>query len=200
MRAKLVSKFIAIASQCKELNNFNAVLVIVAALENTSIHRLYKTWEVPFSWVVTPQLVPKDSMTSLQDLKQLMTQDGNYKRFRKTLHSSTPPCLPYIGISLGETNLQGTYLTDLIFIEEGNADNIHGLVNLTKRKQIANVIREIQQYQQTPYYFEDVAVLQNWLKTCYKGLSDNDSYSLSLQVRGSTSRPHLQREPREQTK
>ena len=92
-----------------------------------------------------------------------MSQDNNYKKYRTTLHSVSPPCLPYVGI----------YLTDLVFIEEGNGDTFNGLINFTKRKLVASVIRDFTQYQQVsyfpkfltfqlPYYYEPVPLLQKW--------------------------------------
>jgi son of sevenless-like protein len=39
------------------------------------------------------------------------------------------------------------YLTDLTFLEEGNPDKIGELINFDKRRRVAAVIKEIQQYQ-----------------------------------------------------
>jgi son of sevenless-like protein len=66
-----------------------------------------------------------------------------------------PPCIPYLGV----------YLTDLTFIEDGNKDYVtdEGLINFDKRRKISTVIREIQQYQQTPYCLEAVPWLQDML-------------------------------------
>jgi son of sevenless-like protein len=158
-RVLLVAKFILIAQRCKEINNFNAVMEIVSGLESSSIHRLQKTW----------MRIPQTAKTMLEELKGLMSQNGNFKLFRTTLKNATPPCLPYLGV----------YLTDLVFIEDGNPNTSQNLIYFTKRKQVANVIREIQQYQQTPYYFEPVPKIQNWLKTL-KPLDDKELYSLSL--------------------
>lgn len=49
----------------------------------------------------------------------------------------------------------GMYLTDLIYIEEGNKDFVPGtsLINFHKRRLMAHVITEIQQYQQLQYSF-----------------------------------------------
>jgi len=55
---------------------------------------------------------------------------------------------------------EGVYLTDLVFIEEGNKDTVNGLINFDKSRKIAFVIREIQQYQQTPYCIAPVHEIQ----------------------------------------
>jgi len=177
-RSKSISTFIQIAEKCKELQNFNATMIFIAALESTSVYRIKKTWQL-----ILPEMIKK-----MEDLKILMAPAGNYKKLRSFLRSSTAPCLPYIGI----------FLADFVFIEEGNSDTIRGLINFSKRKQIANVIREIQQYQQTPYYFEEVSDVQKWL-TDQNVLEENELYKLSLVV--SIIYPfffsfHSQREPR----
>ena len=70
-----------------------------------------------------------------------------------TLHTAIYSCVSWRTI--------GMYLTDLTFIEDGNKDLTDtGLINFNKRKQIANVIREIIQYQQTPYCLEPVPIIQ----------------------------------------
>lgn len=49
----------------------------------------------------------------------------------------------------------GMYLTDLTFIEDGHPDlTPNGLINFMKRRQIALVIREIQQFQNDAYNFK----------------------------------------------
>ena len=45
-------------------------------------------------------------------MKQMLGSTQNCKIYRETLKKINPPCLPYMGV----------YLTDLTFIEEGNAD------------------------------------------------------------------------------
>jgi len=59
-------------------------------------------------------------------------------------YAHAPPCIPYIGV----------YLSDLVFIDEGNPDRISDdprLVNFDKHRQVAAVIGEIQRYQQGSY-------------------------------------------------
>jgi son of sevenless-like protein len=101
---------------------------IVAGLNNSAVHRLRNTFAA----------LPQKTTALLTELEDLLQQKGNYQKLRTAIHNCTPPCIPYLGI----------YLTDLTFIEDGNKDNNEmGLINFTKRKQIAAVIREIQQYQ-----------------------------------------------------
>jgi len=80
----------------------------------------------------------------LKKLNSLMENEGNYKNYRRALANTTPPSLPYLG----------TALTDLIFIEDGNADYVGDLINFKKRDLLTETISIIQQFQQTPFAFE----------------------------------------------
>lgn len=168
IRAVLLNRFIVIAEKCRGLNNYNAVMEILAGLQQSSVHRLKQTWG----------LLPSKTMELFTYLNSLMSREGNFKNFRESLHLENPPCIPYLGI----------YLTDLTFIETGNPDKIQGgLINFGKRRKIAAVIMEIQQYQQQPYNLNQVAYIQKYLKEP-KLLNDSELHELSLK--------HEPREPK----
>ena len=95
-------------------------------------------------------------MEVFENLEILMNPEGNFITYRDTLRKSKPPMVPYLGFTL----------TDLVFINEviefwvlvirvykGNPDLIPqtSLINWWKLNLIATVIKEIQQYQETPY-------------------------------------------------
>jgi hypothetical protein len=79
--------------------------------------------------------------------------------------------VPYIGI----------YLTDLTFIEDGNPKYIDGKINFAKCRQFADVIRDIQTYQNTRYALREYDELINLL-TNVDGLSDEEKFQLSLKI------------------
>ena len=99
----------------------------------------------------------------------------NYKNFRAYLHNVNPPCIPYLGV----------YLTDLTFIEDGNKDNLpDGLnINFMKRQRLAEVIAEIQTYQNTPYCLEEVGFIRDYLLNA-ESLPEEQCYKLSLKREG----------------
>lgn len=59
----------------------------------------------------------------------------------------------------------GVYLTDLTFIEDGIPSVIKqsALINFAKRAKTAEVIRDIQQYQNVPYPLQPVPELQEYI-------------------------------------
>lgn len=79
----------------------------------------------------------------------------------------------------------GVYLTDLTFIEDGIPSIIKktDLINFAKRAKTADVIRDIQQYQNAPYPLQPVAELQDYILSNMQAAGDvHEMYDKSLQV------------------
>lgn len=78
----------------------------------------------------------------------------------------------------------GVYLTDLTFIEDGIPSLTPSeLINLNKRTKTAEVIRDIQQYQNSPYLLTPVTELQEYILSNLQGAGDvHDMYERSLEV------------------
>ena len=130
-RALILSKIIHIANECRNLNNFQATFELISATTIKSIYRLKKTWK---------QLSKQDKQLH-EELLEYIQPKGNFKFLRNEIKKSIPPCIPYIGL----------YLKDLIFIEDGNPNEINGKINFTKRTKISNLLKEINSYQQVPF-------------------------------------------------
>ena len=85
-----------------------------------------------------------------------------------------------------KTNLGlGVYLTDLTFIEDGIPSVIKrtNLINFAKRAKTAEVIRDIQQYQNVPYPLKLVQDLQDYIINNMQAAGDvHEMYEKSLQV------------------
>jgi RasGEF domain len=141
---KVISHFIKIARHLKDMGNFNGLMEIMAGFENSAVHRLKPYWEA----------VPEKHMRMFEHVKEVMEPKKNYAAFRAYIKRVNPPTIPYLGM----------YLTDLTFMEEGSPNKTkEGLINFMKRAQIAGVISDIQQYQQTPYHLKPVMVIQDYL-------------------------------------
>lgn len=81
--------------------------------------------------------------------------------------------------------LPGVYLTDLTFIEDGIPSVIKrtDLINFAKRAKTADVIRDIQQYQNVPYVLKPVPDLQDYILSNMQAAGDvHEMYDKSLQV------------------
>ncbi|GAM23342.1 hypothetical protein SAMD00019534_065170 [Acytostelium subglobosum LB1] len=162
-RVGVVKRFIIIAQKCREMGNFNGCMEILSGLQNSAVYRLSKTWE---------KIESKPLIKNVYDeLIVLMAQKNNFKDYRAALHSVHPPCIPYLGV----------YLTDLTFIEDGTKNMLNNrddLINFEKRRKISVVIREIKQYQQTPYHFRVEETTQRYVKNI-PGLTEKALYKSS---------------------
>ncbi|KAF9183829.1 hypothetical protein BGZ51_003739 [Haplosporangium sp. Z 767] len=163
-RVLVIRHLVQIAERLRQLNNFSMLSATMAALSQSPIHRLKRTWEQ----------VPTKTMTSFMDLQTLMGVAKNWADYREELHSVNPPCVPFVGM----------YLTDLVMIQDGNQDFLkksNHLINFYKRVKTAEVIREIQQYQSVPYCLTSVPEIQAFIR---RGLDNTksvaDLYDMSL--------------------
>ncbi|XP_043277433.1 ras-specific guanine nucleotide-releasing factor 2-like isoform X2 [Venturia canescens] len=168
-RVAAIEKWAAVADICRVLHNYNGVLQICAAFTNSSVYRLKKTWEK----------VSKTNKQIIERLQNVVSSDGRFRNLRDALHRCDPPCIPYLGL----------YLTDLSFIEEGTPNFTEdGLLNFSKMRMIAHVIREIRHFQQTPYKIDLIPKVSNYLLDPTLLLEEDDLYRMSLEIEPRTSR------------
>uniref|UniRef100_A0A672I8M3 Son of sevenless homolog 1-like n=1 Tax=Salarias fasciatus TaxID=181472 RepID=A0A672I8M3_SALFA len=124
-RVSVVSRIIEILQVFQELNNFNGVLEVVSAMNSSPVYRLDHTFEVR---------MPSRSVASV----------------RHTALHQPPLCQLCVYVPV-----TGIYLTNILKTEEGNPDFLrrHGkdLINFSKRRKVAEITGEIQQYQNQPY-------------------------------------------------
>ncbi|KAF2468772.1 ras GEF [Lindgomyces ingoldianus] len=164
-RVIVIKHFVNVAERCRVLNNFSTLTSIISALGTAPIHRLNRTWAAVNARV----------MATLENMRKLMGSTKNFAEYRDTLHKANPPCIPFFGV----------YLTDLTFIEDGIPSLIKktNLINFAKRAKTAEVIRDIQQYQNVPYPLQPVPELQDYILTNMQSAGDvHEMYDTSLQV------------------
>ncbi|TKA66965.1 hypothetical protein B0A49_09216 [Cryomyces minteri] len=164
-RVVVIKHFVAIADKCRALNNFSTLTSIISALSTAPIHRLNRTWAQ----------VNARTSTALENMQKLMGSTRNFLEYRDALHKANPPCIPFFGV----------YLTDLTFIEDGIPSIIKksNLINFAKRAKTAEVIRDIQQYQNVPYPLQGVAELQEYILKNMQTAGDvHEMYERSLMV------------------
>jgi len=79
----------------------------------------------------------------------------------------------------------GVYLTDLTFIEDGIPSLVKktDLINFSKRAKTADVIREIQSFQNNSYPFRSIPELQDYILSMMQVAGDvHEMYDRSLQI------------------
>lgn len=168
-RVAAIEKWAAVADIARCLHNFNGVLQICAAFNNNVVFRLKKTWEK----------VSKTTRQTIEKLQTIVSSDGRFRNLRESLHRCDPPCIPYLGM----------YLTDLSFIEESTPNFSHDkLLNFSKMRMIAHVIREVRNFQQVPYKIEHIPKVTNYLQDPTLILDEDEMYRLSLEIEPRASR------------
>jgi len=85
-------------------------------------------------------------MQAFEKLEAKLDPKNNFVTYRNHIKHCNPPVLPYLGV----------YLTDLIFVEDGNRDcNKEGLINFDKQRKLYHVIEQIERYQNLEYTFPE---------------------------------------------
>ena len=141
-------------------------MAIFSAFDNSAVGRLRRTWEI----------VGNRTQQTLNYIRKLMGANRNFTEYREMIHSVNPPCIPFLGI----------YLQDLTFIEDGNPDYLaksDDLINFAKRQKTAEVIREIKQFQSSPYILQEVPGIQSFIKKSLEASLDVEAlYERSLEL------------------
>jgi len=144
-RVSIMHRVLEILIVLQDYNNFNGVLAITSALNSSAVHRL----------VLTKEKLPTAVLKTLEDASSLV-EDHN-KLYLEKLRSINPPCVPFFG----------QYQTNILFLEEGNPDILHNsqLINFSKRRKVAEIISEIQQYQNQAYCLQEYPKLKYFLES-----------------------------------
>ncbi|KAK0528181.1 Ras guanine nucleotide exchange factor bud5 [Tilletia horrida] len=159
-RVQLLKFFIKLCDRFIHLNNFDALFAVHAALGSAQIDRLRQTWD----------LLSAKYRTLMENQRQLANFNRNWAAYRAKLRGTNPPALPFLGL----------FLTDLTFINDGNArirPSPHAphrkLLNFDRYVRISTVISDLQRFQ-TPYTLLEVPEMQSLLKSVLANLSSSN--------------------------
>ncbi|GAA5913507.1 hypothetical protein JCM6882_002382 [Rhodosporidiobolus microsporus] len=167
-RTGLVKYFVKLGERLLALSNYNALFAVFTALNSSTIARLRRTWE---------GLAPKYKAT-FETLRKATDHARNYAEYRQKIRQAVPPCLPFVGL----------FLTDLIFVFEGNraerpspADPSLRLINFDRYHKMARIVGELQRFQ-SPHQLVEVPEIQYYLAQQLEGLKNGqDAQSLYRQ-------------------
>ena len=156
---------VTLVQESYNLQNYSTMLQIISGLKQTSVQRLKDN---------RADLTPRIKK-GFDDLDTQFRPVGNWNSARMLLKTKQPPILPHLGM----------FLTDLVFIEEGAADIVDGLINFEKHRKIAQMyahsssfttdppsltfffalcsIKQIEGYQNSPFPLEPVPCVREHL-------------------------------------
>ena len=151
-RVSCIEQLISAGQHLRMLKNFFGLYAVISGLGSVAVRRLQKTWDK----------VSRSKLQLLSNFTELMNPARNFGNYRTALkdsvsHAGTSGIMPFIG----------TFLTDLVYIDDGNPDFLKDdptYINFTKRHLCATVIHKIMQYTCEPYNLKDVPSIQNFLE------------------------------------
>lgn len=120
--------------------NYNGVMEVLSALNNSAVRRLKLSWEG----------VSEKAMSEFKRLSTLMSPQSNYKNYRELLKNRDPPYVPCVGM----------YLTDFTFMDDCKEDKIDGLLNIDKMTTIGNWIEEFSNFRKSGPSFNHSSLLE----------------------------------------
>ncbi|KAF9410752.1 hypothetical protein BGZ76_005444 [Entomortierella beljakovae] len=160
-RAKMMEKFINIAKILREMGNFNTMMAIIAALNNSSIWRLGQTREL---------LQGKEVWNTFKELDHLMGAEKSFSEYRQALKVQKLPCIPYLGV----------HNQDILSISEGNRDfRPDGTIHWQKFCLLTDVISMVMQFQSESYAIQPDPFISRIITDTHV-LDDDELYHKSL--------------------
>eukprot|EP00013_Stygamoeba_regulata_P012064 CAMPEP_0177674880 /NCGR_PEP_ID=MMETSP0447-20121125/26845_1 /TAXON_ID=0 /ORGANISM="Stygamoeba regulata, Strain BSH-02190019" /LENGTH=1020 /DNA_ID=CAMNT_0019183113 /DNA_START=84 /DNA_END=3143 /DNA_ORIENTATION=- len=175
LRIKMLTQMIEVAKECELLNNFNSVVAIITALNNTAIHRLKDTWG----------MISAKVLNTFNSLKPLADAHENWAPYRSALNKAKGPCIPYLG----------RFLADITFAEDGNPSIIPetDMINFSKFMRLIKLIDAFMVYQMKPYALAPPKVKGAWsLRDYFEGvvvMEEKALYELSRECEPGGRRP-----------
>jgi len=179
-RAKLIKKFIELAEHLRDMNNFETIMAVISALNDSPIFRLNASKSA-----MNPR-----HLESLQSMDELMSAEGSYVKYRAKLQEAlkaNQPTIPYLGV----------YRRDLIYHYDAmsKTKDARGetVLDFKRYAQIHQILQEIQTLQQNAYTFVLDPIVAPLLKNLPQPPTgmDNDEYKNKVLWELS-----IQREPR----
>jgi len=133
-RAKLITKWANIAKTCRDLHNYNDLLIINQCFNHNLIKKMVSTWKK----------LPKTTLELISDLNKFCTNQQCYINIRREIVGCKHMAyIPYLGILLKEiVDIENQYK----YIEKFGEYNCINCVKLQKMYYIVNKFFEFRNY------------------------------------------------------
>ncbi|KAH3732161.1 Ras guanine nucleotide exchange factor Q [Pelomyxa schiedti] len=142
-RVSVLRRFIAIAQECKLMNNWSTMYAICLGLNAQAVMRLKKTWKQ----------IPRREREFFENSTNSLLE-SNMKKYRNELAAAELPVIPYLAV----------FLKDLTFLEDGNPDMIdNGIINWKKIHGLADILARIQFYQSEKHKIKNRTPVQYYI-------------------------------------
>ncbi|KAI9321273.1 ras guanine nucleotide exchange factor domain-containing protein [Dichotomocladium elegans] len=162
-RAALLGKFMSIAVELRNHNNYNSLMAVLAGLNSAPVLRLKQTREA---------VKDKKIYKQFQSLERLMSSDRSFSSYRLALKASEAPGIPYLGI----------HNQDLVSLAEGNKDfRADGTVHWDKFRLMGECLVNMLKFQCPAYDIEPDGRILRFIADS-EILSEDEQYKRSNMV------------------
>lgn len=165
------------------------MVAISAGLQMSPIFRLAKSFaKVPEKHHKVRQVLIStcDVKLTLSGTAGVARPHGQSRQLQELSHSTSSsetacPSLPVRSSCYFVLRYSGRALSDLTFMEDGNPDNLEGLINFRKREMLFKTIWELRRFRLDRYSFAPVEPLFTFLQELPHA-DENELFALSLEA------------------
>ena len=146
-RAKLITKWVNIAKRCKELHNYNDLLIINQCFNHYLLKKMVSAWKK----------LPKSTLVLIDDLNKFCSNQQCYINIRREIVGCKHKAyIPYLGILLKEIiDIEKKYK----FMEKFGEHNCINCIKLQKIYYVVNKFFEFKNYTFTFTQINDLNIL-----------------------------------------
>jgi len=168
-RVQIISHFIHIAEYALKYRNYNLVIEILSALDQTTVTRLKETKDK----------IKSSDLQKLDSCQDLMKD--NFKLYRNLVKTDIKPVVPYIGV----------ISKDLVVFEEIPTKS-EGLYNMKKFAKVAEQLIDFRHQVSGKYEFSENNNFLNWFVNDRIIVEDqNERFNLSYLCEASKRQPKV---------
>ncbi|KAJ3210842.1 hypothetical protein HDU82_007273 [Entophlyctis luteolus] len=150
-RAKAIKRFIKIAKECRDLNNFNTAFAITHGLKRRLVAKMASAWEA----------VSSKHLETFRELEAAMDPKGGFANFWAELKTCVAPLIPFFAAYMHD--LLEIHETEPVFVRDLPSDLAKGykiastdggdsdIINFSKFYHLYSVVAEIELWRSYSY-------------------------------------------------